>query len=471
MYCSVLVALVITEVAVRPPWYKPSTPEQGLTKKQLPSYWQGICNNPKYDLGLDYEEVEFSASTGYTLRGWFVPASVASSDNSSNRDLRSPEIPPLVDEAVQNVVDDVDDDDDIDNGDVGDVDEIDGRQNVMSSSSSSSTRGRRPSISSIVMPGVPPADLAVDVHTSAALLSGKKIIPKRHEIGIVCVHGGGRDRRAFLRHVPLFHAEGYDVLLFDLSEHGVSDGHGLGFTFGLREKEDVKAAVKWMREVKRLPKVVLLGTSVGASSSIMAAAEDQTVDAVIAENPVACAEDFAIFHIKKLMENYAPNLTNSIWLRPFYTLIARTLLWRMGALFGYTRPYQLVDKISPRPILLMHGTCDDIVPFSHSQLLFERAKEPKQLWMAKDAWHCALYDQHPDLYRLKIHQFLDTHFHHREAGLKQNEVDITQKAQDGVEKEVVVSGCQMGMGGVNLENNDETAIERELNVSKGGKEE
>jgi cephalosporin-C deacetylase-like acetyl esterase len=34
--------------------------------------------------------------------------------------------------------------------------------------------------------------------------------------------------------------------------------------------------------------VVVLGTSVGGSSVIMAAAEDPTIDGVIAENPVAC---------------------------------------------------------------------------------------------------------------------------------------------------------------------------------------
>lgn len=42
-----------------------------------------------------------------------------------------------------------------------------------------------------------------------------------HKLGIVCVHGGGRDRRAWLRHIPIFHNRGYDILLFDFSEHGV----------------------------------------------------------------------------------------------------------------------------------------------------------------------------------------------------------------------------------------------------------
>jgi hypothetical protein len=107
-------------------------------------------------------------------------------------------------------------------------------------------------------------------------------------LGMVCVHGGGRDRRAWLRHVPMFHNRGYDVLLFDFSEHGVryhamhlvscrvcgfsqmmscrvvcrvscgvcrSDGTKRGFSFGIREKDDVMAAVRFMKEQKGLPRV------------------------------------------------------------------------------------------------------------------------------------------------------------------------------------------------------------------------
>eukprot|EP01089_Gocevia_fonbrunei_P016739 TRINITY_DN5261_c0_g1_i1.p1 TRINITY_DN5261_c0_g1~~TRINITY_DN5261_c0_g1_i1.p1 ORF type:complete len:202 (-),score=35.87 TRINITY_DN5261_c0_g1_i1:23-628(-) len=74
LYFATLIAWIVAEVAMRPPWYKPTTPEEGLTQQQLPSYWQGICHDPKYDLKLDYEDVEFKTYDNLTLRGWFIPA-------------------------------------------------------------------------------------------------------------------------------------------------------------------------------------------------------------------------------------------------------------------------------------------------------------------------------------------------------------------------------------------------------------
>jgi len=83
---------------------------------------------------------------------------------------------------------------------------------------------------------------------------------------------------------------------------------------------------------------------------------------------------------------------------------------RIGAPFGYTRPYQLIASIAPRPVMLLHGTADDLVPIDHSTRLYACASEPKYLWLAKDAWHCALYDQHPEEYCQRVYQFINTHF-------------------------------------------------------------
>lgn len=181
-------------------------------------------------------------------------------------------------------------------------------------------------------------------------------------------------------------------------------------SYGVKEKEDVIAAAKFMKE-RGFKVIIAVGTSVGGASVILAAAEDKTIDGIISENPVAHAPQFASEHLQKMIANYRkPTRVTNLLLGPFYRLTTMVFLFRIGAsLFSYKAPVDVIAKISPRPVLLMHGTSDDtgtsrlvpgdayftvadvlIVPCTHSQRLFEAAKEPKSLWLAADAWHCAM---------------------------------------------------------------------------------
>lgn len=50
-------------------------------------------------------------------------------------------------------------------------------------------------------------------------------------------------------------------------------------------------------------------------------------------------------------------------------------------------PEDSVAALSPLPLLLMHGDQDVVIPMRHSLQLFERAKEPKELWITPGAGH------------------------------------------------------------------------------------
>ena len=43
--------------------------------------------------------------------------------------------------------------------------------------------------------------------------------------------------------------------------------------------------------------------------------------------------------------------------------------------------------VSPRPLLLIHGERDAIVPAHHSKLLYDAAAQPKELWLLPAAGH------------------------------------------------------------------------------------
>ena len=229
--------------------------------------------------------------------------------------------------------------------------------------------------------------------------------------GVILVHGGGRDRRAFLRHVRMFHAEGFEVLLFDFREHGMSQGTGKGFTYGVKERYDVCTAARYLRERCGLRTLVAIGTSVGGSACIMAAAIDSNIDIVIAENPITTVGYLQQRHINHIMGGY---MTHT-WLSQFFFTIFHRLcrLWlnyRVGNVPSKKcQALHTISRIAPRPIFLMHGTADEVVPVEHSQTLFDLAHEPKELWVAPDGFHCGLYDMFPKEFRERVVNFIRRH--------------------------------------------------------------
>jgi fermentation-respiration switch protein FrsA (DUF1100 family) len=46
-----------------------------------------------------------------------------------------------------------------------------------------------------------------------------------------------------------------------------------------------------------------------------------------------------------------------------------------------------VDKISPKPLLLIHGTADEVLPASSSQDIYRRALEPKKMLLYPGCKH------------------------------------------------------------------------------------
>lgn len=119
---------VILGNLLNPPFQDNRKPSDGLTMVQgkVCPYWPAeTLRGPKL-MGIEYEDVEFQAESGETIRGWLMPG-VASAGNG-------------------------------------------------------------------------------------------KIVRV-----IICSHGAGRDRRAWLRHMPFLLKAGYTCLAFDFRSHGVSD--------------------------------------------------------------------------------------------------------------------------------------------------------------------------------------------------------------------------------------------------------
>ena len=211
---------------------------------------------------------------------------------------------------------------------------------------------------------------------------------------VVAVHGAASDRREFLRHTPLLHRAGYAVLLFDCREQGVSDGEGRGVSLGIREHADVSSAVDYVLGPRAMQRVAVMGSSQGGASVLLAGAADPRIDAVIAENP------FTSIHALILDNSMEPTLPG-----PLLAAISFVTRLRLGGLDA-PDPIEVVGRIAPRPLLLMHGDADRVIPLRHSRELFARAGEPKQIWVAEGARHAELFDAHPEEWAERVLDFL-----------------------------------------------------------------
>lgn len=216
---------------------------------------------------------------------------------------------------------------------------------------------------------------------------------------VVGVHGGGGDRRSFLGVTPALHRAGYPVLLFDCREQGTSDGSGRGMGLGVREWEDVVSAVDFV-ESRGAAGIAVFGSSQGGVAAVLAAAQDPRIDGVVAQS--------AGIELVGVLASVPPI---SSWPSLLVRLVARAVLMRVGAPLDYvaslaSAPLELAGQIAPRPLLVIHGADDEMVPLEQARALYEAAEEPKALWIVPGAGHRTLRSVAGHAYPSRLLDFL-----------------------------------------------------------------
>ncbi len=190
---------------------------------------------------------------------------------------------------------------------------------------------------------------------------------------------------------------GYNVFLFDFRACGKSGGRFT--TVGWKETWDIQAAVRFVGERYGRGPVGVLGISMGAAAAIIAAAKSQEIAALVADSAYA--------HLEGVMRKKIPEFAPVRWLMPFgwvSVLIGELLA---GGRLRRVRPVDYVGRLSPRPVLFIHGERDSYIPHEQPGELFEAAGEPKEIWMAPGSDHAVARLDHPEEYIGRVLAFLD----------------------------------------------------------------
>ena len=176
---------------------------------------------------------------------------------------------------------------------------------------------------------------------------------------VIHFHGNARNISAHWQLVGWLPARGFNLFVFDYRGYGTSEGKpGPKGVF-----EDSNSALDYIRSRPDVDaeKLIVLGQSLGGANAIAVVGSGNRagVKAVAVE---------AAFYS--------------------YSSIAHDKLPGAGLFMDNTySPERYIAKLAPTPLLLLHGTADWVIPYSHSSRLFAKAGEPKRLITIEGGGH------------------------------------------------------------------------------------
>ncbi len=207
-------------------------------------------------------------------------------------------------------------------------------------------------------------------------LSGEVVTPDEPSAAVLLCHGipsGG---------LPDPDDAGYPGFARFLAEHGYAAAW-----FGFRAcrgapgdfsvagwRRDLAGAVEALRGVAQGIPVVVIASSMGGSTALAVAAERDDVAGIatlaapaffdegsgLLEDPDSLLQRFRNIGLIR-DPAFPPDI--DAWLAEFVALA----------------PDEGIARIAPRPVLVVHGEADDVVPYHHAERLFSAARGPKEL--------------------------------------------------------------------------------------------
>ncbi len=195
---------------------------------------------------------------------------------------------------------------------------------------------------------------------------------------VLVIHGWNGAASLMLPVASLVHAAGAHALFLDARGHGRSDDDR--FSSMPRFADDIDAGLCWLRGDARVESncLVLLGHSVGAGASLLAASRDPRIAGVVSISAMA--------HPGALMRS---NMRARGMPGPLITAILREIERTIGLPLDTFAPITTIARVRV-PVLLVHGGRDEVVPPADATLLAEASAGRARLLVVPEADHASL---------------------------------------------------------------------------------
>lgn len=207
-------------------------------------------------------------------------------------------------------------------------------------------------------------------------ISAWQLEPGAPKADIVYFHGNGGNLSLWLPVFATLHSFGYRVLAVDYRGYGSSDGSPSerGLTL------DGEAAVRHATSSRMADRpLIYWGRSLGG--------------------PIAAAAARVIAPDALVLESTFPDKVAVIRWNPVFRALNLFASYRFDTV-GTLRGFQ-------KPVLVVHGDADTIVPYGLGQELFDRIDAPKTLVTLRGADHNDLFDARNEAYWTPLRAFID----------------------------------------------------------------
>src|SRR3981081_92417 len=192
--------------------------------------------------------------------------------------------------------------------------------------------------------------------------------------------------------------KGFNVILY--SYRGMPGSDRAPITLGIKEVLELQAVIAFARKRISNARIGLLGYSMGAVVSLLGAAGEPGVQALVLDSPFSDLHTLMVENVRRASK--VPG-TPFVWL-------AGLMLWlRTRSWISECSPRDVLSSLEPRPLFFIHGGADEITSVNHSRRLYDAYRGPREIWIVQGAPHTGAYFADRPLYVERVAGFFARH--------------------------------------------------------------
>lgn len=232
-------------------------------------------------------------------------------------------------------------------------------------------------------------------------LAGWFVANKPDAPAIILTHGlnGCKCSPRILTIAGMLHRNGFNVLMYDMRDHGESEIEDGRAAVGNEEYQDLLGAWDWLINEKQFTpsRIGVFGESLGAGTTLIAFGQEPRLAAAFVDSPYS---DLPQIIDEELARNHYP-----LFLAPGGIFMARVITGDDLLAFS---PTDAITNDAGRPIYIVHGTEDTRINVHHTRQLAELAEQTGAnvtVWIPEDVGHVEALFASPVEYEQRLVAF------------------------------------------------------------------